>query len=149
MTRPQSGEHRSENADKAGTMVQMAVLLLMALFSLLMIVGSIVLVPWLVVRMPSDFLVRDPPLSTEWGHRHPAVRIALKIAKNLLAYCVIAAGVAMLVLPGQGVLTIIGGLLLADFPGKHRFLRWLITRPPVLRGVNWLRERARREPLLT
>lgn len=127
----------------------MTALLLTAAFSLLMIVGSIVFVPLLVIGMPQDFLVREPPMSTEWGHEHPAVRIVLKVIKNLLAYCVIAAGIAMLVLPGQGVLTIIGGLVLADFPGKHRFLRWLITRPPVLRGVNWLRERARREPLLT
>lgn len=127
----------------------MTALLLTAAFSLLMIVGSIVVVPWLVIRMPRDFLVRDPPLSTEWGHHHPVVRLLLKVVKNVLAYCVIAAGVAMLVLPGQGVLTIVGGILLADFPGKHRLLRWIITRPQVLRGINWLRERARREPLLT
>lgn len=127
----------------------MTALLLTAAFSVLMIVGSVVVVPLLVIGMPRDFLVRDPPMSTEWGHHHPAVRLLLKLLKNVLAYCVIAAGIAMLVLPGQGVLTIIGGLVLADFPGKHRFLRWLITRPPVLRAVNWLRARAHREPLLT
>jgi hypothetical protein len=56
-------------------------------------------------------------------------------------------GVAMLVLPGQGVLTIITGLLLLDFPGKYRFERWLVRRGPVLRGVNWLRDRAGRQAL--
>lgn len=127
----------------------MTALLLTAVASFLVIVGSIVIVPLLLVRMPADFLVRDPPMSTDWGHHHPAIRMVLKVTKNLIAYCVIAAGVAMLVLPGQGVLTIIGGLFLADFPGKHPFLRWLITRGPVLHAVNWLRERAHREPLLT
>lgn len=114
-----------------------------------MYIASIVVVPWLVIRMPSDYLVRNPPMRTEWGHHHPAVRIALKVLKNLLAYCVIAAGILMLFLPGQGVLTIIAGLLLADFPGKHTLIRWTLTRPTVLRTVNWLRTRAHREPLLT
>lgn len=117
--------------------------------SILMYVASIVLVPWLVVRMPRDFLVREPPYRTDWAHHHPAIRLALKILKNLLAYVVIAAGVLMLFLPGQGVLTIIAGLLLADFPGKHRLVCWVLTRPAVLRAVNWLRMRAHREPLLT
>lgn len=117
--------------------------------SILMYIGSIVIVPWLVIRMPPDYLVREPPMRTEWGHHHPAIRLALKVIKNLLAYCIIAAGVLMLFLPGQGVLTIIAGLLLADFPGKDRLIRWTITRPAVLRSVNWLRVRAHREPLLT
>lgn len=128
----------------------MSVLLVAAaMASVLMFVGSIVIVPWLVIRMPRDFLVREPPMRTEWGHHHPAVRVALKVLKNLLAYCVITAGILMLFLPGQGVLTIIVGLLLADFPGKHRLMRWALTRPSVLRAVNWLRVRAHREPLLT
>lgn len=117
--------------------------------SILMYIASIVIVPWLVVRMPRDYLVREPPMRTEWGHHHPVIRAVLKVLKNLLAYFVIAAGVLMLFLPGQGVLTIIAGLLLADFPGKHRLIRWTITRPAVLRAVNWLRMRAHREPLLT
>lgn len=117
--------------------------------SILMFVASIVVVPWLVIRMPSDYLVREPTTRTEWAHHHPAIRVALKVLKNLLAYCVIAAGVLMLFLPGQGVLTIIVGLLLADFPGKHRLIRWALTRPAVLRSVNWLRMRAHRPPLLT
>ncbi len=126
-----------------------AFLVLAATASILMYIASIVVVPWLVIRMPSDYLVRNPPMRTEWGHHHPAVRIALKVLKNLLAYCVIAAGILMLFLPGQGVLTIIAGLLLADFPGKHTLIRWTLTRPTVLRTVNWLRTRAHREPLLT
>lgn len=117
--------------------------------SVLMYVASIVVVPWLIIRMPSDYLVRYPPMRTEWGHHHPAIRLFLKVTKNLLAYLIIAAGVLMLFLPGQGVLTIIAGLLLADFPGKHRLIRWTITRPAVLRAVNWLRARAHRAPLLT
>ena len=131
-------------------MVGMSLLLVAAATaSILMYLGSIVVVPWLVIRMPCDYLVRVPPVRTEWGHHHPAIRLGLKMLKNLIAYLVIAAGVLMLFLPGQGVLTIVAGLLLADFPGKHRLIRWTLTRPAVLRSVNWLRTRAHREPLLT
>ena len=55
----------------------------------------------------------------------------------------------MLVTPGQGVLTIVVGMLLFDFPGKFRLERWLVTRPTVWRSINWLRERAGREPSQT
>jgi hypothetical protein len=57
------------------------------------------------------------------------------------------AGVAMLVLPGQGLLTLLMGFLLVDFPGKYRLERWLFARPIVRRPINWLRHRAGRVPL--
>ena len=53
----------------------------------------------------------------------------------------------MLVLPGQGVLTIVIGLLLMEFPGKTRLERWLVGRPSVLEFVNRMRTRRGRPPL--
>jgi hypothetical protein len=53
----------------------------------------------------------------------------------------IVAGIAMLVLPGQGVITIVVGLLLIDFPGKFRLERWLARRRPLMRGITWIRSR--------
>ena len=44
----------------------------------------------------------------------------------------------MLVAPGQGLLTMVVGLLLVDFPGKYRLERWLVTRQQVWRSINWL-----------
>ena len=57
------------------------------------------------------------------------------------------AGIAMLVLPGQGVLAILIGIMLLDVPGKYRFERWLVMRPPVWRAVAWLRTKAGKDPL--
>ena len=59
----------------------------------------------------------------------------------------LAAGMAMLVLPGQGLLTLLMGFLLLDFPGKYRLEKWLFLRRRVREGVNWLRKRAGSEPL--
>jgi hypothetical protein len=72
----------------------------------------------------------------------------LLTAKNLLGYILIAAGIVMLVLPGQGTLTILIGILLVDFPGKYRLERWVVGRGPVLQSINWFRRRAGRPPLL-
>ena len=47
----------------------------------------------------------------------------------------------MLVLPGQGLLTLAAGLMIMNYPGKYALERWLITRPYVLPAINKLRSR--------
>ena len=112
-------------------------------------VATLVVVPWLVVRIPEDYF-RDPRHHRmPWADQHAVVRVILLIGKNLLACLLLVAGVAMLLLPGQGILTILVGVLLLNFPGKYQLERWLIRRRPVLRSVNWLRRRSGREPLET
>jgi hypothetical protein len=71
----------------------------------------------------------------------------LLIGRNLLGYVFIVAGILMLVTPGQGMLTILIGLTLVNFPRKYRLERWIVSRRPVLRSVNWLRRRAGCPPL--
>ena len=75
------------------------------------------------------------------------LRIVLLLGKNILGCILIVMGLAMLVLPGQGLLTILIGTLLLDFPGKFKFERWLISRKPILRTSNWLRKKAHKAPL--
>jgi len=69
------------------------------------------------------------------------------MGKNVLGGVFILVGIVLLALPGQGLLTILVGVMLLNFPGKFAFERWLVTRRPILRSVNWLRRRARRAPL--
>ena len=57
-------------------------------------------------------------------------------------------GAAMLVLPGQGILTILAGVMLLDFPGRHRLVCWIVTRHAVLNSLNWVRRRAGRPELI-
>ena len=59
----------------------------------------------------------------------------------------LVAGILMLVLPGQGILTILAALALLDFPGKRKMEMRILHRPAILKSVNWLRKRAGREPL--
>ena len=115
--------------------------------SVLMFVGSIMLVPWLVVRIPTDYFVRQQHYTDRRKPRHPLLRIVFYVMKNFIGSLLVLAGVVMLFTPGQGVLTILVGLLFLDFPGRFALERRLIAQPPVFRAVNWIRAKAGRPPL--
>jgi hypothetical protein len=66
----------------------------------------------------------------------------------MLGAILVAAGLAMLMLPGQGILTILIGLGVMNFPGKYRLERWIISRPTVLKAVNWIRSKSHHPPLV-
>ena len=110
-------------------------------------VASIVLVPVLVARLPEDYFVEVAAPPPPWMDRHPALRLSLRIARSAVGALLVVAGLAMLVLPGQGLLTLFAGLILLEFPGKRRAERALVRRERVRRGLDWVRARAGRGPL--
>jgi hypothetical protein len=120
----------------------------LAALSAVAFVGSLLALPLLVARIPHDYFVAGRPHRMPWADRHPAIRLALGIGKNLVGVALVLAGVMMLVLPGQGALTIVVGVVLTDFPGKHAMLRRIVAQPPVLASANWLRRRAGEPPLI-
>jgi hypothetical protein len=113
-----------------------------------MFAGSMVLVTVIVVGWPVDHFRRSGHAAF-WAHRHPAVRTAGLILKNLAGVVLFALGVVMALpgVPGQGLLTALIGLTLLNFPGKTDLERRLISRPTVLRAINRLRARFSRAPL--
>ena len=119
----------------------------LALLSAIIFLTSLALAPWIVVRIPVDYFASRHRPPSNWSQRHPLQRWAIWGVRNLLGIVLILAGLAMLILPGQGVLTIVAGILLMDFPGKYRFERRVIGTRPVLRTLNWLRKKNGAEPL--
>jgi hypothetical protein len=115
--------------------------------SAVMFVGSLLAVPWLLVRIPTDYFLRPHHYIDRWQPRHPLLRIVFLVTKNLMGIVLVLVGAAMLVLPGQGILTIVIGLLFLDFPGKRTLELRLVRQPPVLRAINWMRAKAGRQPL--
>jgi hypothetical protein len=102
---------------------------------------SLIGLPFLLIRIPTDYFTR----------RHGSARRAgldwfAWSVKNLLGVLLLLLGIAMLVLPGQGILTIVVALVFLDFPGKSRIERWLIGSPRVFAALNALRLRAGRPP---
>lgn len=108
--------------------------------------GSLLFVPWALVRLPADYFRHDKRQAPLWGSYHPVLRFLLRLLKNLLGLVLLLVGVAMLVLPGQGLLTILIGVLMLDFPGKYQGERWLVRRKPVRRAVTWLRTLRHKPP---
>jgi len=115
--------------------------------SVVMFAVGLVVVPLIIIRIPSDYFadeVRaadDSPFRSTWG------RWSWLVIKNVLGIGFLFFGLLMLVLPGQGILTILIALMLLDFPGKFRVQRWVVARRGVLDSINWVRKRHQREPL--
>lgn len=116
--------------------------------STVMFVGGLVLMPVLLIRMSPDYFLHSEPAPESWRSRHPALRISIRIIRNLLGVLLLLAGLAMLVLPGQGIMTILVALSLLNFPGKRSLELRIVRQGPVLQAINWIRSRARRPPLV-
>ena len=120
----------------------------LAAVSVAMVVAALVAGPILLARLPADYYARSRQPSRLWVDVHPVARAILVVGKNALGCVLVMIGIVLLVLPGQGILTILAGIMLVDFPRKHRAERWILSRGPVLRSINWLRKRGGRPPLV-
>lgn len=121
----------------------------LAICSAITFVGTLIVVPILVIRIPEDYFLPERRHASLWRRMHPVPGLALLVAKNAVGVMFVVAGVAMLVLPGQGILTIVIGVTLLNFPGKYRLERRIARTRPVARSINWIRAKAGRPPLST
>jgi hypothetical protein len=117
------------------------------LLSVAVFVGAIAIVPLVVVRIPADYFSHERRGRREYRSLHPVLWWTWSIVRTVSGAALVLAGIAMLVLPGQGILTILAGLSLLEFPGKYRLERWIARRRPVLAAINGLRRRFGRDPL--
>ncbi|MEQ8264724.1 PGPGW domain-containing protein [Pseudohaliea sp.] len=114
--------------------------------SLLSAIATLLAMPWVVTRLPEDYFDHRGRESWRQSESQPIVALLLGLLKNVVGAVLLALGVVMLFTPGQGLLTILAGLLLMNFPGKYRLERWLVQRPGVLKSLNWLRTRRGKAP---
>lgn len=123
-----------------------AVILWTGGLSLVGILGTIIGVPWVVSRLPHDYF--NQPRRSVWRESagEPVFALVLGLLKNLLGAILVLLGFVLLFTPGQGLLTLLVGLLLMNFPGKYQLERWLVGRPGVLSALNWLRRRGGHTP---
>jgi hypothetical protein len=120
----------------------------MGVGSAFVFVISLLSLPWLVAQIPDDYFVPKKRQPTQWKTRQSLIRLIILIGKNCLGYVLLLGGILMLFLPGQGLLTMITGLLLIDYPGKFRLERRIVNTPAVLKSLNWLRAKANKPPLI-
>lgn len=103
--------------------------------------------PIWVISIPSDYFAEKAHKRARVSNPGMASAM-LALGRNLFGCVLVVAGILMLVLPGQGLLTILVGVMLMDLPGKYRIARSIIVHPPVLQSMNWIRRHAGRTPLV-
>ncbi len=122
------------------------------LFGALVFVASffinLAIVSIILINLPADHFSKSHRRTFLEGH-HAGLRVAAVIGKNILGVFLVALGVVLSLpgVPGQGLLTILLGIMLLDFPGKHRLEQKLLSRPSIVNAINGLRGRFGKPPL--
>ena len=107
-------------------------------------VFGLLVVSRLVCWLPSNYFM---------GFENPKTlprlfRPHIQIAKNMAGAILICLGLVMLIVPGQGLLTLFLGLVVMDFPGKKKVIRFLIRLKTIQRSLNWIRRKKGRPPFV-
>ena len=114
--------------------------------SIVFFVGSLIAIPFILVRLPTEFFVTRVPRRWMENH-HPVLRLLGHLAKNVVGAIFLFAGFLMLFLPGQGILTMLIGITMLDFPGKRKLEAKMIGQPAVLGTINNMRQKFGKPPL--
>ena len=122
-------------------------LVALTVLSIVFFVGSLIAIPFILVRLPTDFFDIRVPRPWMEDH-HPVLRVMGHLVKNLVGAIFLFAGFLMLFLPGQGILTMLIGISMLDFPGKRKVEAKLIGQPTVLHAINGMREKFGKPPLI-
>jgi ABC-type phosphate transport system permease subunit len=111
-------------------------------------VVNLAIVSFILVKLPADHFSKNHRTSF-WFGRHPAIRATGIIGKNILGVLLVVVGILLSIpgVPGQGLLTILLGIMLLDFPGKRRLEQNLLSRPQILKTINRLRARFGKQAL--
>lgn len=115
--------------------------------SFVFFIGTLIAIPFILVRLSADYFDVRVPRPWMQDH-HPVLRVVGHIVKNVLGTVFLFAGFLMLFLPGQGVLTMLIGISMLDFPGKRKIEAKLVGQPTVLSVINSLRKRRGKPPLV-
>ncbi|NOT96540.1 MAG: hypothetical protein HOP00_09575 [Nitrospira sp.] len=110
-------------------------------------IGSLIAIPLILVRLPADYFDTRTPRHWMKDH-HPLLRLLGLVVKNVLGVVFLLAGFAMLFLPGQGLLTMLVGVSLMDFPRKRELEAKMVGQPTLLGIINSMRHKFDKPPLI-
>jgi len=106
------------------------------------------IVSFILVKLPADHFSKKRKTKF-WAGPRPAIHAAKVIGKNIAGVLLVALGIVLSLpgVPGQGLLTVLLGIMLLDFPGRHRLEQKLLSKPSIVNTINRLRERFDKPPL--
>ncbi len=105
------------------------------------IIGTILFCTFVITYLPPDYF-QSKRRANRIGH--PVLRLALKVLKNLFSAVLILVGFVQLFAPGQGILTLLVGVVISDIPGKRKLELRIIRLPVILSAANGIRARFKR-----
>lgn len=123
-----------------------------ALIGVLIFLGTflfnLAIVSFILVKLPTDYFKKDHRPSL-WSGPRPTLNATKVIGKNLLGVVLVLVGIVLSLpgVPGQGLLTVLLGIMLLDFPGIRRLERKLLTRPAIVSAITRLRKKFGKPPL--
>ena len=118
-------------------------LFLLGSLSIFILIISVFMMVLIISFLPEDYFKSENRnlISSVQNSRYPLIKLLVLITKNFFGILLLLSGILMLVLPGQGILTIITGLVFMDYPGKYKFERKLLRQKGVINSINWIRSR--------
>ena len=118
-------------------------LFLLGSLSIFILIISVLMMVLIISFLPEDYFKSENRnlISSVQNSRYPLLKLLVLITKNFFGVLLLLSGILMLVLPGQGILTIITGLVFIDYPGKYKFERKLLRQKGVINSINWIRSR--------
>ena len=118
-------------------------LFLLGSLSIFILITSVFMMVLIISFLPEDYFKSENRnlISSVQNSRYPLLKLLVLITKNFFGVLLLLSGILMLVLPGQGILTIITGLVFIDYPGKYKFERKLLKQKGVINSINWIRSR--------
>ena len=116
---------------------------LLGSLSVFILIISVFMMVLIISFLPEDYFKSENRnlISSVQNSRYPLLKLLALITKNFFGVLLFLSGILMLVLPGQGILTIITGLVFIDYPGKYKFERKLLRQKGVINSINWIRSR--------
>lgn len=122
-------------------------LITLTVLSVVFFIGTLIAIPFILVRLPANYFDTRVPRPWMQDH-HPILRTAGHVLKNLIGAVFVFTGFLMLFLPGQGLLTMLIGISMLDFPGKRTVEAKLVGHPTVLGAINAMRQKFAKPPLV-
>ena len=109
---------------------------------------NLAIVSFILVKIPANHFSKSRKTKF-WSGPHPLLHAAAVVGKNIGGLLLVALGIVLSLpgVPGQGLLTVLLGIMLLDFPGKHRLEQKLLSRPSIVNAINRLRARFDKKPL--
>jgi hypothetical protein len=122
------------------------------LIGALIIVGTFIInlgiVSFILVKIPANHFSKSRKTKF-WSGPRPLLHAAGVVGKNIGGLLLVALGIVLSLpgVPGQGLLTVLLGLMLLDFPGRRRLEQKLLSRTSIVNAIYHLRARFGKEAL--